>query len=153
MPCRVNFTLEPIFTGTFLEKDFTCQITLGTGVYDTCNPPQLYLTSTGSIEMLLMDKATGMSTGKTITIAMNLATMSSSTANTFPTDNHAPIALVDMDGKWKKYFTSPDANLLRCYAFTCSVNFTGENSYDPDGDEIRFLWFYDYMSISTSRDP
>jgi hypothetical protein len=41
-PCRVNFTLDPIFTGSLLAKNYTCQITYGTGVYDSCNPPQLY---------------------------------------------------------------------------------------------------------------
>lgn len=153
MPCRVNFTLEPIFTGTFLEKDFSCQITFGTGVYNTCNPPQLYPTSSGSIEILLTDKATGTSTGRSITITMNLITANNPTANVVPVDNHTPIAMIDMDGSWKKYFTSPDANLLRCYAFTCSVNFTWEHSYDPDGDELRFLWFYDYTTVSTKKDP
>lgn len=155
MPCRVNFTLEPIFTGTFLEKDFTCQITFWTWVYNTCNPPQLYPISPGDIDILITDKATWTSTGKILPITMDIDPVRYKSAIwvIVPTNNQAPIANIDMDGKWKKYFTSPEVNLLRCYAFTCSVNFSGENSYDPDGNDIHFLWLYDFTNPSTSKDP
>lgn len=56
-PCRVNFTLDPIFTGGLLAKSYTCVINYGTGQYDSCNPPQLYLIGTGSIEIILTHRA------------------------------------------------------------------------------------------------
>jgi hypothetical protein len=56
-PCRVNFTLDPIFTWALLAKNYTCEIRYGTGVYDSCNPPQLYPIGTGSIEITITHRA------------------------------------------------------------------------------------------------
>lgn len=156
VPCRLNFTLEPIFTWWFLQKDFSCQVSFGTGIYDTCNPPQLYPTASGAILLILTHKATGTSTGRLFTIVMNILSSKSTWGVVgigIPPTNHPPVASIDMDGKWKTYFTSPEVNLLRCYAFTCSVNFTGENSYDPDNDDIQYFWLYDYQETSTKKDP
>jgi hypothetical protein len=42
---------------------------------------------------------------------------------------------------------------MNCYAFTCSLNFTAEKSYDPEGSQIHFLWIYGRNEIKTTKDP
>jgi hypothetical protein len=64
-----------------------------------------------------------------------------------------PVAKIEIDGKWKEYYEQIGDYELNCYAFTCSINFTAENSYDPENNMIRFLWIYGRNDISLSRDP
>ena len=42
-PCRINVTFDPIFTGSYLAKDYSCTITTETGSSVDCNPNTLYL--------------------------------------------------------------------------------------------------------------
>ncbi len=56
-PCRVNFTLDPIFSGSYSSRDYSCETHYGTGLYDSCNPPQLYPVGTGSIVIILTHKS------------------------------------------------------------------------------------------------
>ena len=45
--CRINITFDPIFTGSYLSKNFSCEIITETGSLPTCNPNTFYF-STGS---------------------------------------------------------------------------------------------------------
>jgi hypothetical protein len=72
MPCRVNGTFEPIFTGWFLQKEYLCKITFASWVYDSCNPPQFYPTSSWAIYIQLIHKATGNSILKVFPVEFNI---------------------------------------------------------------------------------
>jgi hypothetical protein len=48
-------------------------------------------------------------------------------------DTTKPVAIIDFDGKLKSYYEQVNDYEFNCYAMTCSVNLTGERSYDPDG--------------------
>jgi hypothetical protein len=37
-----------------------------------------------------------------------------------------------MDGKWKEIYEQIGENEMNCYAFTCSMNFSAEKSFDPE---------------------
>jgi hypothetical protein len=60
---------------------------------------------------------------------------------------------MELDNKWKEYYFQDGEDALICYTYTCSVNFTAERSYDPEGSKLSFLWIYGQNDISTSRDP
>ncbi len=156
----MNFTLDPIFTGSFLVKNYTCEIHYGTGVYDSCNPPQLYPIGTGSIEIVLTHKVSSQKEVKTIEILQNItiASVSPKTpTNIAPADiakdTTKPVAIIDFDGTLKSYYEQVNDYEFNCYAMTCSVNLTAERSYDPDGSDIRYLWIYGQNEIKTTRDP
>ncbi len=151
LPCRINLTLEPIFTGSFLSKNYTCRITSGTGIYDSCNPNTIYFTESGSMILSLFHKPSGTEIQVTVPVIFT-DTLSPPFISAWYT-NHPPVPVLEYDGKWKSYFDEPSENHLICYAMTCSVNFTGQKSYDPDGDPIRFLWIYDFQATKTSKDP
>lgn len=155
-PCRMNFTLEPIFTGGFLERDYTCSVRLAGDIYESCNPPQLYPLSSGSLDITLIHKASGSGMTRTFLIFFdikNTSTQSSQNPISPPSTNRQPVAIIEMDGKWKSSFATISENTLECFADTCGLNLTAENSYDPDGDEIRFLWIFPDRTVSFSRDP
>ncbi|MDD2693372.1 MAG: lamin tail domain-containing protein [Candidatus Gracilibacteria bacterium] len=156
-PCRVNFTLEPIFTGSFIEKDYTCQISYGTENYDTCNPPQLYLTGTGNIDVQLTHKNSGQTENISFLVEQKIPTSTSTSSQntTIPVQNDAnpPIAILEFDGKIKSYMDLVADNEMNCYSLTCAINLTAEKSYDPEGGSVRFLWIYGINEISTKKDP
>ena len=54
--CRINITFEPIFTGSFLAKNYICEIVTQTGVLDTCNPNTLYFSKEGHFSLRLISK-------------------------------------------------------------------------------------------------
>jgi hypothetical protein len=60
---------------------------------------------------------------------------------------------MELDNKWKEYYFQDGDDSLICYTMTCSVNFTAEKSYDPEGSKVSFLWIYGQNDISTSKDP
>lgn len=161
LPCRANLTLEPIFTGSFLAKNYTCEIRYATGVYD-CNPPQLYLSGGESITIKLIHKTSWQSIKKVLTIIESLSPEAVSPIKqpTSPTrttqkslDTTPPIAVVRYDGKLKSYHEPLNDTEMNCYTWTCAINLTGEDSYNPEGWKLRFLWIFAPNDISTSRDP
>lgn len=129
----MNFTLEPIFTGSWLEKDYMCQISYGTGQYDTCNPPQLYLIGTGSIEVSLVHKSSGKTETIYFLVEQNIVTNTSqNTSLPVSNDKNPPIAILEFDGKIKSHMDLVADNEINCYALTCAINLTAEKSYDPE---------------------
>ena len=55
--CRVNITLEEIFTGGYLSRDYLCEVSTGSIVLHTCNPNTLSFRSDGKIEIALREKS------------------------------------------------------------------------------------------------
>lgn len=158
-PCRLNFTLDPIFTGSFESKDYTCQIQYGTGIYNTCNPSQLYLIGTGSIGITITNKLSQKSIYKTFDVIQNIPSniwwtnWSSTTSSVWIIDKNPPVIIVEFDGKMKSYHEIIGENEMNCYTLTCSINLTAERSYDRENTSIRYLWYYGPNDIKTSKDP
>lgn len=157
-PCRVNFTLDPIFTGSFLAKNYSCEIRYGTLVYDSCNPAQLYPIGTGSIEIVLTHRASWQKESKTIEVIQSFPVPISPTSwvvwitPSLP-DTNPPIAIPEFDGKMHSYYEQIDTYEFNCYTLTCSVNLSADRSYDPEWGKVRFLWYYGPNDIRITRDP
>jgi len=47
-------------------------------------------------------------------------------------DSGKPVAVLEIDTKWKEYYEQIGDYEMNCYAYTCSLNFTAEKSYDPE---------------------
>ncbi|NRH21280.1 lamin tail domain-containing protein [Candidatus Gracilibacteria bacterium] len=158
-PCRLNFTLEPIFTGSFQSKDYTCKIEYGTGIYNTCNPSQLYLIGTGSIQVSITNKTSQKSIYKTFDIIQNIQLNTGGTSSSYNQssegipDKNPPIIILEFDGKLKSYHEIIGENEINCYTLTCSINLSAERSYDPENSNIRYLWYYGPNDIKTTKDP
>lgn len=156
-PCRVNFTLDPIFTGAYSSHDYTCEIHYGTGVYN-CNPPHLYVIGSGSILIEIIHRATWEKISKELHIIENIITSmvgnisNSVTSNSF-IDTNPPILILEYDGKLKSYHEQIWDYEMNCYTSTCTINLSAERSYDPEWADIRFLWYYWPNDIKTSKDP
>lgn len=158
-PCRLNFTLEPIFTGSFQSKDYTCKIEYWTGIYNTCNPSQLYLIGTGSIQVSITNKTSQKSIYKTFDIIQNIqlntwwTSSSYNQSSEWIPDKNPPIIILEFDGKLKSYHEIIWENEINCYTLTCSINLSAERSYDPENSNIRYLWYYWPNDIKTTKDP
>lgn len=153
--CRVNLTLEPLFASGFTQSDFECLISTGWLSILDCNPNTLYWNTSGTLDITLRHKS-GIEKSAHWEVVMPITITTGTpgiphTPNTLL--NTPPVAILEHDGKWKKYYEQREDYHLLCYAFTCSINFTAERSYDPDGGRVTFLWVYDYTSVKTSRDP
>jgi hypothetical protein len=152
-PCRVNFTLEPIFTWGFLEKDYICKIEYAGNIYETCNPPQLYpIPSFTGIVVQITRKSDAKIYSQQYWFIFE------STKNTWwnqwvITDINPPIIIIDMDGKWREYYEQIGDYEYNCYTDTCSINLTAERSYDYEWWKVRFIWMYDMSNLSESKDP
>ncbi len=55
-PCRINVTFDPIFTGSFLSKNYICEVITATGTLTTCNPNTLYFSTGSSFSFHLTSK-------------------------------------------------------------------------------------------------
>ncbi len=157
-PCRVNFTLDPVFTGVFLARDYTCDVIYGTGSYNSCNPPQLYLIGTGTIEINVIHRASWEKRTKTLEIIQDIATVTTTSdpknqIGDIRLDTNVPIIVLEYDGKMKSYHEILWEYEINCYALTCAVNLTAEKSYDPEWWSVRFLWYYGANDIKTTKDP
>ncbi len=156
-PCRVNFTLDPIFTGSFVYKNYTCEIHYGTGVYNSCNPPQLYPIGTDSIEIILTHRASWQKETKTLEIvqAIPIPVIANDRVVSIPgvPDTNPPIAILEFDGKIQSYYEQIDTYEFNCYTLTCSINLTADRSYDSEWWAVRFLWYYGPNDIKITRDP
>ena len=156
-PCRVNFTLDPIFTGSFAYKNYTCEIHYGTGVYTSCNPPQLYPIGTDSIEIILTHRASWQKETKTLEIvqAIPVPVIANDRIAPIPgvPDTNPPIAILEFDGKLQSYYEQIDTYEFNCYTLTCSINLTADRSYDSEWWAVRFLWYYGPNDIKITRDP
>ena len=156
--CRVNFTLDPIFTGSIIARDFICQIGYGNGVYD-CNPPQLYLIGTGAIEIVLTHRSSWYKSYKTLEVLQNIPVLATTTQWVNPPlsiasrDTNPPIIILEFDGKIQSYYEQIDTYEFNCHTLTCSINLSADRSYDPEWGSIRYLWYYGPNDIKTTRDP
>lgn len=54
--CRINPTFDPIFTGSFLIKNYICEVITQTGMLTTCNPNTLYFPREGNFSLKLISK-------------------------------------------------------------------------------------------------
>ena len=159
--CRINLTLEPIFSSEFLMKDFLCYF--GTSevlTLDTdCNPNTLYFSASGNLIIELVSKKYPEEKSRKsypIEWRVSYSKTQSNTSIVLPStviDTGKPIARIEIDGKWKEYYEQIGDYEMNCYTQTCSMNFTAENSSDPEWSAIRWLWIYGPNDISTSRDP
>lgn len=159
--CRINLTLEPIFSSGFAMKDFSCYF--GTGVFMTfdadCNPNTLYLSSSGNLNIELVSKKhPEEKSWKSYPVEWRVSYTSTSPSLSTVIlwsriDIGKPTAHIEIDGKWKEYYEQIGDYEMNCYTLTCSLNFTAENSRDPEWSPIRWLWIYGPNDISTSRDP
>ncbi len=157
--CRINITLEPIFSSGFAMRDYSCAF--GTWEILTldsdCNPNTIYFSHPGQLIIELVSK-TSPSEKSQKTYEVEWKILSAWWGNTplqdiWVPDTGKPVAIIELDNKWKEYYFQNGDNDLICYTLTCSVNFTAEKSYDPEGSVIKFLWIYGPNDISTSRDP
>jgi hypothetical protein len=110
----------------------------GAEKYVSCNPGQIYPVGTGSIEITLTHKASGQKSTKILQVLQNIVNPAASSntpttqkSNT-PIDTYPPIAIIDFDGKVHDYYEQIDTYEFNCYTMTCSVNLSGERSYDPE---------------------
>lgn len=55
-PCRINVTFDPIFTGSFLSRNYICEVITATGILTTCNPNTLYFYTGSSFLLRLTSK-------------------------------------------------------------------------------------------------
>jgi hypothetical protein len=100
--------LDPIFTGSYIAKDYICKVLYGTGIYD-CNPPQLYLIGTGTIEIRLIHKSSQNISTRILQVTQNIpkSIIGDKQFNNSPIvkgiDKNPPIALIEYDGKIKSY--------------------------------------------------
>lgn len=126
-------------------------------VLDTdCNPNTYYYTHSWTLVIELREKAhTGNLVTKIFGVEWNVISTASPVNALLPwvPDTGKPVAVMELDNKWKEYYFQDGENSLICYTMTCSVNFTAEKSYDPEGSKISFLWIYGQNDISTSKDP
>lgn len=157
--CRINITLESFFSSGFSMKDFTCLF--GTGEIllsdSDCNPNTVYYHNSGSLIIEIASKSDPtQKIQKSYSVEWKIVSVWWAVVivqNTWIPDTGKPIAIMELDSKWKEYYYQNGDNNLFCYTFTCSVNFTAENSYDPEWSTLRFLWIYGPNDISTSKDP
>lgn len=150
-PCRLNLTLEPIFTGGFISKNYICEVRYGTEVYD-CNPPQLYLSGTNRIEILLIHKKSAESKKCLLNIEYQILSPQSN-PEVSKKDTNPPIIKLKYDGKLHSYHEPIGEYEMNCHTDTCAINLTAEDSYDSEGGKIRYLWIYEQNQIKTSKDP
>jgi hypothetical protein len=156
--CRINITLEPIFSSGFAMRDYSCSF--GTGDFfipdSDCNPNTLYFSSSGSLRIELRNKKNPLeSLVKTYPVLYVPKTQTEININpqNITPDTTKPVAILELDGKEKEYYEQIGEHEMNCYTATCSINWTAEKSYDKEGGKLAFLWIYGQNQISTSRDP
>ena len=121
-------------------KDFLCYF--GTGevlTLDTdCNPNTLYISASGNLIIELVSKKNPEEKSRK-SYPIDWRVSFSSTQSTLSTvilstqiDTGKPIARIEIDGKWKDYYEQIGDYEMSCYTQTCSMNFTAENSSDPE---------------------
>ncbi len=154
-PCRLNFTLDPIFTGSFLAREYQCEVRYGTGIFHTCNPPQLYLSGTWDIDITIIHVVSATSIQRSLQVVQSLpvSTVSWSPNSAVSADDTPPILILAYDGKLKSYHEMVGDTEMNCYSYTCAINLTAEKSYDVGWWEIRYLWYYGPNDIKTTKDP
>ncbi|PID84199.1 hypothetical protein CSB09_02180 [Candidatus Gracilibacteria bacterium] len=150
--CRVNLTGENIFDTDFKKEDFECRVDFGSGnIFHSCNPPQYTIGPEKYFEITLIHKTKGKGIVKKFPIQFDIPVVEK--------DENPPVIIIEMDGKWKEYYEQVDEYHLKCYTDICRVNLTAENSYDPEGGKLKFLWLYDFKSArdynraKRSKDP
>ncbi|GAB0174517.1 MAG: hypothetical protein HHAS10_03960 [Candidatus Altimarinota bacterium] len=156
--CRINITFVPIFSGSLKVGEYDCYFGTGENLLiqdDDCNPNTYSFHESGSIlfELLHIKSQSKIQERFTIDFDKQLLIDSKSNAAILTQDTGKPIAIIEIDGKWKEYYEQIGDHELNCYTFTCGINFTAEKSYDPEGNPIRFLWIYGRNDIKTSKDP
>jgi hypothetical protein len=138
-------------------RDYICSFGTGdTLVTDAdCNPNTFYLSSSGSVTIELAAKKNPLiSLRKTYPIIFQIAqNIPQSIATAGSPDTTKPIAMLEIDGKWKDYYEQIDTYEMNCYTLTCSLNWTAERSYDPGGGTVRFFWIYGANKVGWSEDP
>ena len=154
LPCRINFTLDPIFSGAYQKSKYLCQISTWWLIISNCNPATFYFLSTGILSIDLTDRSnTGSHSSKSYDIIFGYRPSSGYTTTLSTPDTNPPIIILEHDAKWKEYYEQISDTELVCHTMTCSLNFTAERSYDPEWGKVRFMWMYDMSDLKTSKDP
>lgn len=154
-PCRINFTFEDTFSSED-RSQFSCIVRIGTLDIASCNPPQQTLTSVQNITIKILHKASGLFNTTTFPVYFSLEhtekSLPRNTSWSVDADIFTPHAIISYDGEIPEYGFFYEKEYV-CYSNTCSVNLTGEESYDGDGSRLQFTWLIDWQKKSTSRDP
>lgn len=155
--CRINIALDTMFSSGYQMRDYICLFGTGESIYPDadCNPNTIYFTSSGTLIIELAEKNNPLnSVRKIYRVIFDISrAFPWKTASLSTPDMIRPVAVLEIDGKWKEYYEQVDMYEMNCYTYTCSLNFTAENSYDPGGGKIRFFWIYGANSVWWSEDP
>ena len=126
-PCRVNVSFEEIFTGSFLAKDYICEMITGSGTLTTCNPNTLYFTENSSFGFRLTSKK-DMSKMKSHYWDI-IFTTASSPIQTGAT-NTGEIAFPEIIPAFQNYTnTTQSGEYIICTTTPCRLNFTLESIF------------------------
>lgn len=158
--CRINLTFEPIFSSGLQMRDFECWFGSGDTLQidSDCNPGTFSYTNSGMYRIEIVSRISPLLTfQKTYPVqifeASPIYTSPQTSWKNMTLDTGKPVARIAHDGKWKDYYETVGEYELNCYSETCSLNFTAEESYDPEGSNLRFLWIFSENQIASSRDP
>lgn len=151
-PCRLNTNFDHIFSGILVASHYSCILETSEQSITACNPPTIEIHNTTPIRFILTHTVSGQSEVYEFPIRFQLTEANRTSVPETRYDELAPKAIIQYDG------TMPsdvewDENIITCPRDTCSLNFTGEESYDPDNSKITFAWFINNEKKSTSRDP
>jgi hypothetical protein len=152
--CRINITLEPIFSSGYSMKDYSCYFWTGDSVSldADCNPNTYYFLSSGILDIQLVSKIDPtQKLERAFPIFWNPQWESLPTPWT--NDLNPPEIILEFDGKQHFYYKQISEYDFECYTDTCAINLTAENSYDPEWSDIRFMWMYDMQDLTTKKDP
>jgi hypothetical protein len=47
-------------------------------------------------------------------------------------DTGKPVIKLELDGKWHDYYDQIGDYEMNCYTLTCSINWSADQSYDPE---------------------
>lgn len=153
--CRINITLDPLFSSGYSMKDYFCYFWTGEVLLlDTdCNPTTYYFTSSGSIDIELVARN---DTNQKISKSFPVHPYKESVSTLgiwMEEDTNPPVIILEFDGKWHDYYKRIWEYEYECYTFTCAINLTAERSYDREWWEVRYMWMYDMMNLTEKKDP
>ena len=68
-------------------------------------------------------------------------------------DRSPPIVRITLNGVLTKKQVQKDTNYIICYTSTCSLNFDGSDTYDPDGSSMTYSWSLSGRVFATKKNP
>lgn len=150
--CRLNVTLESIFSSDFPARDYQCQIFFSGTLLETCNPPQLTFSGSDIFTIILTHRSSWEYIRADFPIFLSSLEWPVQKNPWTLVDTNPPKLILEFDGAKRSYYEQINDHEFNCYAYTCSVNLTAEHSYDSEWP-IHFLWIFWQGDIRTTRDP